>query len=941
MPTVCMNPYPVDADNGDGGVRRVVEALIQYLPEFGWSVTNAPHSADLIANHGAMLLELPGVPMVNHNHGLYWREYDWPAWGDRINGAATDCMIRANAVTAPSDWVANALTRGMLIKPTRIYHGINPDEWEPIPSQGFVLWNKAREDAVSNPAAVSELARRLPSIPFVTTLGGEGLSNVQHIGRVPYGHMKAVVQRAGVYLATVRETFGIGTLEALASGVPVVGWDFGGQSEIIIQGETGILVPYGDYDMLATALTLVLTDRDRMSNNARQDAIARWQWRDKVAHYAAVYDQVLRDYHQPRPLVSVVITCYNLGRFVNAAMESVIHQDIFNKPGDLDLIVVDDRSTDDSLAIIKGMQGYLEGHGVKGIRVVQPDHNLGLSGARNFGAGYATGKYLLFLDADDMLAPGALQTLTDALNRDTGISVAYGALDVVDERGSNRRANSWPGQADFRGQAAHINQLPYAALWRREAFTRSGGFRTRDWRAEDASLWLRVMAQGIRPKMVTEDATLLYRIRSDSKSQEEYRSHPDRDGDWTYWLPWRAGVRTGAEGAEMQRNGGIRLNPKRVPFSAMQPPVGKHAWPVAHHAAPLVSIVIPVGPGHAPYLIDAIDSVQAQTFDNWECIVVNDTGERLDMPGHPWVRVIASVVSGSGGFYAEHISPDGAASHPVEGFRARKSAGAARNVGVSHARAPLILFLDADDMLVSDSLERLLKHYMGSDRTFVYGDSAIWRDKWDSQHDLIPAPEFDQDVWLERVRSPDKLNMPAVTCLIERQAAIDVPFNETLSGWEDGLWYLELAAHGYCGSRLPHPTLLYRLATGQRREVSKREAKALRKVIDSTILPYLEGTMVTKKSCCGGNVPTISLTAEQMQLVAPTPEQLAESVAAAPDGKVRMVYTGPLAGTFPITGRPSGTPYMFGNNPYNRYQNVDPRDVNYLLGHEGFAVVGR
>jgi glycosyltransferase involved in cell wall biosynthesis len=914
MPTVCMNPYPTDADNGDGGVRRVVDALIRYLPEFGWSVTNNPQNADLIANHGAMLLEMPGVPMVSHCHGLYWREYQWPGWGDRINGAVTDAMLRANAVTAPSKWVANAIQRGSLINPTVIYHGIDLDEWQPAESRGYVLWNKARTDPVSDPVAVAELARRLPNVPFVTTHGGDGLPNVQRIGTTTYAQMKEVVRHAGVYLATVRETFGIGTLEAMAAGVPVVGWDFAGQSEIITP-DCGILMPYGDYDRLADAIRWAFEGRDDFSYAVRKDTERRWQWRDKVEQYAQLYDRVLNEYHTDRPKVSVIITCYNLGRYLEQAVDSAINQ------AD-EIIVVDDCSIDNTQEV---MDRYAPHYQVKYVRTVR---NLGLSGARNEGVQYAGGKYLLFLDADDMLAPGAIPVLSQALDRDTSLHVAGGALDLIDERGGNRKSNPWPKAVDFRGQAAHINQLHYAAMWRREAFIRTGGFRVRDWRAEDASHWLRVMGQGLRVAQVTEDATLLYRVRSDSKSQEEARTYADRDGDWTFWLPWRAGVGSGQEGAALSRDGGIRLDPKRVPFSAMQPPVGKHAWPVAHHADPLVSIIIPVGTGHVPYLTDALDSVLAQTFDNWECIVVDDSGTpahgdgvTIELPGHPW----ATIVHGGNIWDSD---------------RPRMGAGLARNIGVERSKAPLVLFLDADDMLLPDALERLLRVYAQGDTSFVYGDSLIWKERWDSAHEVIPSPAFDQAEWLSRVKSPDKLNMPAVTCLIERRAVVAVPFNEDLAGWEDGLWYLELAANGYCGTRMPYPTLLYRLATGQRRNVSHKQAKSLRKVIDSKILPYLEGTMI-KKSCCGGNVPTISLTAEQMALVAPDVEALAESIAPAPDGKVRIKYVGPMTGTFPITGRPSGTGYMFGNNPYNRYQNVDPRDVNHLLGHEGFEVVGR
>src|SRR5688572_14113826 len=103
--TVCMNPLPTGPDQGDGGVRRVVDALVRYLPEFGWSVTADPQGADLIANHGAFDVTVPGKPMVSHCHGLYWREYDWPSWGDRVNGQVISSMLKANAVTAPSEWV--------------------------------------------------------------------------------------------------------------------------------------------------------------------------------------------------------------------------------------------------------------------------------------------------------------------------------------------------------------------------------------------------------------------------------------------------------------------------------------------------------------------------------------------------------------------------------------------------------------------------------------------------------------------------------------------------------------------------------------------------------------------------------------------------------------------------------------------------------------------
>jgi glycosyltransferase involved in cell wall biosynthesis len=897
-----MNPFPQGPDQGDGGVRRVADAMVRYLPEFGWQVTADPQGADLIANHGAFDVTVPGKPMVSHCHGLYWREYDWPSWGDRVNGQVISSMLKANAVTAPSEWVANAIRRGSLINPTVIYHGVDLEEWSPGESLGYVLWNKARVDAISDPTAVAELARRLPSVPFVTTHGGGDLPNVQKIGTTDYTQMRRIVSGAGVYLATVRETFGIGTLEALAAGVPVVGWDFAGQREIFRGSEGGILVPIGDYDALADAITQVLAERRHYGMSGRMEVRERWQWRDKVEQYARLYDQTLAAYHQERPKVSVVITSYNLNRFLPEAYASAVAQ------AD-EVIVIDDCGAERAADVLPA-----------DATVVRPEKNLGLSGARNYGAFLTTGAYLIFLDADDMLAPNAIDRLSYALDRDPSIHVAYGGLDLVDERGTNRRRNPWPGMTiDFRGQAAHLNQLHYSAMWRREAFIRTGGFRTRDWRAEDASLWLRSMAQGIRVACVTDESTLIYRVRQDSKSQEEYRAYSDRDGDWTHWLPWRAGAKSGPDGSALKHSGGIRLNPNRVPFSAPQPPVGKHAWPVAHHAEPLVSVIIPVGPGHAQYLTDALDSVLAQTVDRWECIVVDDTGTKPDaegntlvLPGHPWARI----VHGGNVWDADR----------------RMGAGLARNIGVERARAPLVLFLDADDMLTPNALAVLLDEYSQGEAPFVYGDAALWRGKWDEAAEVLPAPEFEQEAWV--AQAGKEMKLPAVTMLIETEAAKAVKFDEDLPGWEDGLFYLELAANGYCGRHAKGVTLMYRTETGTRRKVSLKQAKQLKLTIGSRVM--------AKRGCgCGGNVAAITLAAEALANLEGSPEALAESVAPLGDGSVRIKYTGPQKGTFSFLGKPSGLRYEAGNNPMARYLNAKPEDVSMILSLEGFEVVGR
>src|SRR5215831_667914 len=100
------------------------------------------------------------------------------------------------------------------------------------------------------------------------------------------------------------------------------------------------------------------------------------------------------------PLISVLITTHNYGRFIEEAIESVLSQDF---PSDqVEILVVDDGSTDDTPERVKK-------YGLRIRYLYKP--NGGQASALNFGIARACGEFIALLDADDLFLPGKLRRI--------------------------------------------------------------------------------------------------------------------------------------------------------------------------------------------------------------------------------------------------------------------------------------------------------------------------------------------------------------------------------------------------------------------------------------------------------------------------------------------------------------------------------------------------
>ena len=195
------------------------------------------------------------------------------------------------------------------------------------------------------------------------------------------------------------------------------------------------------------------------------------------------------------PRVAVIVPCFDDGETLPDTLASLATQEAH------ELVVVDDGSSDPAtLELLERLDG-------EGVRIVHRP-NGGLSAARMTGVEATNAPYVIPVDADDALAPGALSLLADALDHDPDAALAWGDVHLWGELDARlavaRSLDAW--------LLTYLNDVPVASLVRRSALLEAGGWCMGSG-YEDWDLWLALAERGGRGVHVPAP-TLLYRRRS-------------------------------------------------------------------------------------------------------------------------------------------------------------------------------------------------------------------------------------------------------------------------------------------------------------------------------------------------------------------------------------------------------------------------------------------
>ena len=206
------------------------------------------------------------------------------------------------------------------------------------------------------------------------------------------------------------------------------------------------------------------------------------------------------------PAISVLMTTYNREKYVGAAMESVLNSSF----KDFELVIVDDRSKDKTVDIVREWQAKDDR-----VKLFINEQNLGDYPNRNQAAAHATGKYLKYVDADDLIYPWGLQILWECMERfpEAGWGLCSLAQDnarpfpfVLETQEAYRYHYLGPGL---------FHKAPLSSIIKKELFDAVGGFEPGRM-VGDFEMWHRLAFQS--PVVLMPHGMVWYRAHDDQES---------------------------------------------------------------------------------------------------------------------------------------------------------------------------------------------------------------------------------------------------------------------------------------------------------------------------------------------------------------------------------------------------------------------------------------
>ena len=433
-------------------------------------------------------------------------------------------------------------------------------------------------------------------------------------------------------------------------------------------------------------------------------------------------------------LISIVVPIYNVENYLRQCLDSISEQTYKN----FECILINDGSTDNSKQIA---EEYLTDSRFKLIN----QSNKGLSGARNTGISHIREEstFVAFVDSDDYIYPDFLETLIEHI--EDGVDIIEGMIEYFhDEIKVDRVCHDFEKQTlmtkdDKLGKFA-LNELRvsvFPKLFRKSLLTED--FFPEGWIFEDLAVVPELISHSGKwiklPKVIYG-----YRIRPNSITTKEFSE--EKLDVFKIFGKYDLFFKDESDGTKLlvEKLKYLHLNYHDIEFvpennrykqlykQEKQKLLSKIA---DYESKALISIIVPIY-NVEKYLRQCLDSIQDQSYQNFECLLIND--------GSP---------DNSADICKEYVSKD-----PRFRYIEKENGGvsSARNLGLEHSKGEYITFIDSDDWVDLDYLEVLHSKIKEYNTDFVISSYK----KFDMDEDCFYLHIWDQDYY-ERIWTSQEL----------------------------------------------------------------------------------------------------------------------------------------------------------------------------------------
>ena len=231
------------------------------------------------------------------------------------------------------------------------------------------------------------------------------------------------------------------------------------------------------------------------------------------------------------PLISIIIPVHNGEKYIKESIDSCLTQTYKN----LEIIIVDDKSEDNTLNILKNYGNR--------ITVIPVEKQNGLGNVINIGIRKSKGKYIARMDADDIMYPTRIEKQVEYLESHTNCVAIGGQIDIIDENGNITGHREYAVEdKDIKKNLFLFQPFAHPAVTLRRSTLEEIGLYPEDmWKVEDVKLFLILSTKGEFHNL--EDTVLKYRMTFKTESQSKMLDHFKKTNEIRNWAVKELGIK--------------------------------------------------------------------------------------------------------------------------------------------------------------------------------------------------------------------------------------------------------------------------------------------------------------------------------------------------------------------------------------------------------------